>query len=531
MEFLTRRQQMSITRLLACLVGAVIVSGCEVNIPRDPHRITMAIARDVNSLDPAASFIVTNQLSIDLAYEKLVVAEVSQGSSTGRIVGQLAERWEQTPDGLTWTFFLRRGHRFDDGREVDAEAVKFSFERTLKLKLPPSQFLFFLRDVEVVDPFTVRFRLRTPLPFFLEVLAVPTSSIVNPRVMVNESKGDFGGRWLSTHTAGSGPYRVERFVRGEKVVLRTNPHAATKPSYFDEVNFVVIKDDATRAIQLAKGAVDIVDPLPGNAYRWLQKQPGVDLVDGLSPTVVFLHMNNERAPFKDPRVRKAISLAIDRDLIGQSIYRGKTRRLYGVLPEGVAGHDATLPLPEYDPKAARALLAEAGVESGTRVKLTIVGDNATGSAPTASAVLNQLVAIGLEVDVERISTAARTKIMKGDYDLTLQSINLDFPDPSIVFNFVYNSAMIGAANLSRYRNAAVDKLITRADQTLDSTERHRLYQEAQRIVVGDSPNAVLFQLDWPRAARSDISGINYNYAQPGFYNFATMRRDGKVPLQ
>ena len=523
-----QRSKSIIARLVALLACGLMISGCGIDIPRDPRRITMAIPRDVSSLDPAATFIVTNQLAMDLAYEKLVIAEVAQGKATGRMLGQLAERWEQASDGLSWTFYLRRGHRFDDGREVDAQAVKFSFDRILKLKLPPSQFLFFLKEIDVIEPFTVRFRLRTPLPFFLQVLAVPTSSIVNPGVMTFESKADFGSQWLSTHTAGSGSYRVERFVRGEKLVLRTNRYAASPPIYFNEINLVVVKDDTTRAIQLAKGAIDIVDPAPANTYPWLAKQSGVDLVDGLSPTIMFLHMNNERPLFRDPKVRQAISMAIDREQIGKAIYRGKTRLLHGVLPDGIPGFDPSLSLPAYDPRGARALLDEAGVAIGTRIKLTIVGDNATSSAPTASAVMNQLSAVGFDVVAERISTAARTKVMKGNYDLTLQSINLDFPDPSIVFNFVYNSAMIGAANFSRYRNPQLDKLIAQADQKLDATERANLYQQAQRIVVNDYPTVVMFQLDWPRAARSEIAGINYNYAQPGFYNFATMHRELKA---
>jgi ABC-type transport system substrate-binding protein len=93
-------------------------------------------------------------------------------------------------DGLSWTFFLHPGHRFDDGSEVTAEAVKFSFERTLTLKAPPSQFLFFLRGVEAVAPYEVRFTLRTPVPFFLEVLAVPTASIINPKVMAQAKGAD-----------------------------------------------------------------------------------------------------------------------------------------------------------------------------------------------------------------------------------------------------------------------------------------------------------------------------------------------------
>ena len=212
------------------LLTASCLVACDVSdIARDPKRITMAVSRDITSLDPALTFITANQLAMNLAYEKLVVAEVVDGKPTGGMMGQLAESWDVSADGLTWTFFLRQGHRFDDGSEVTAEAVKFSFERTLKLKAPPSQFLFFLRSVEAVATHEVRFTLRTPIPFFLQVLAVPTASIVNPRVLSQANGSDLGSRWLSTHTAGSGLYRVERFEMGQQVTLKLNPHAHRKP--------------------------------------------------------------------------------------------------------------------------------------------------------------------------------------------------------------------------------------------------------------------------------------------------------------
>lgn len=510
----------------ALLLAAISLAACDVSdIPRDPKRITMAVSRDISSLDPAATFILANQLAMNLAYEKLVVAEVADGKPTGRMLGQLAERWEASADGLVWTFFLRSGHRFDDGSEVTAEAVKFSFERTLTLKAPPSQFLFFLRSVEAVAPHEVRFTLRTPVPFFLEVLAVPTASIVNPKVLAKANGADFGSRWLSTQTAGSGPYRVSRFEKGQRVTLTPNPHAKRQPAYFTEVNFMTVKDDATRVIQLAKGAIDIVDPVSGASDAWVAARPGVDVVTGPSPTVAFLHMNNERPLFRDVRVRRAVSLAIDRELIGKAIYQGRASLLHGVLPAGVPGHDAELPLPVHDPEAARALLREAGVAPGTPVKFTVVGDG-SGASPLALAISSQLEAVGLKAVIERISTAARTKIMKGDFDITTQSINLDFPDPSIVFNFVYNSAMIGGANFPRYRNASVDKLIGQADRTIDREARAALYQQAQRIVLDEMPTVVLFQLDWQRAIGSDIQGVNYNFSQPTFYNFESMRRAG-----
>ncbi|MFM8509257.1 MAG: ABC transporter substrate-binding protein, partial [Betaproteobacteria bacterium] len=114
----------------AGLVAALMLAACDVSgIRSDPHRVTMAVSREITTLDPAATFVVSNQLAINQLYEKLVVAEMADGRPTGRIVGQLAERWSSSDDGLQWTFHLRRGHHFDDGSEVTADAVKFYFDR------------------------------------------------------------------------------------------------------------------------------------------------------------------------------------------------------------------------------------------------------------------------------------------------------------------------------------------------------------------------------------------------------------------
>ena len=177
---------------------------------------------------------------------------------------------------------------------------------------------------------------------------------------------------------------MERFEKGQQVTLKLNPYAHRKPVYFDEINFMTVKDDATRIIQLAKGAIDIVDPVASSVDDWLAVQPGVKIVVGLSPTVAFLHMNNERPLFRDVRVRRAISLAIDRELIGKALYKGRTSLLHGVLPAGVPGHDGTLALPRYDPPLARALLREAGVAPGTQIKFTVVGDGNSASSKSSS---------------------------------------------------------------------------------------------------------------------------------------------------
>ena len=511
-------------QILAFFLSAAMI-GCDVSgIPKEPRRITVAIPMDITTLDPATTFIVVNHTPANLAYERLVDFVVKDGRHTGEILGGLAKSWQSSNDGMEWTFTLNSGHRFDDGAEVTAEAVKFTFDRVRAMGLGPAQALWWMGDIKAIDRYAVQFQLKQPVPFFLKILALAPAGIINPQVMRHEINGDMAGGWLAENTAGSGPYRVARFARRERVVLEPNPFAKSPPQYFTEVNLAVIKDDTVRAIQLAKGDVDIMDPVSLHMIPWLKAQPNILYTSGLSPSVTFLHMNNERPPFTDPRVRQAVAQAIDRDLIIRSIFKGTAEIIRGALPAGVPGHDPDLSQPPYDLVAARALLVEAGVAPGAPITFTVVGDGNTPSA-LAIALRNNLTDLGFAVAIEQVAAASRVRILKGDYDVTLQTISLDFPDPWIVFNFVYNSAMIGAANMPRYANEQVDALLAQADGILDEDARVELYQKAQRLVMADMPTVPLFQIRRTVAVRSDARGLDYNFSQPFFYNFQSMRRE------
>jgi ABC-type transport system substrate-binding protein len=139
------------------------------------------------------------------------------------------------------------------------------------------------------------------------------------------------------------------------------------------------------------------------------------------------------------------------------------------------------------------------------------------------ALRESLRAIGFDVSIKQISAAARSQIFAGDFDITTQSISIDFPDPWIVFTFVYNSQMIGAGNMARYANPAVDALLARADAA-DGDARNALYREAQKIVCEDLPSIPLFQTSWGYAQRQDIAPFAYNYSTPMMLPIHTMQR-------
>ena len=487
--------------------GVATLGGCDVSgIPQDRRRLVMVVPQEISLLDPAVTLAVADLGASQAAYQRLLAPVIEKGMVTG-VTGDLAESWEWAPDRSLLTMRLRPGQRFDDGTPVGSDAVRFSFDRIAKQKMTASQALFWLGGIETPDPLTVRMRIAVYLPFIEHMLWHPGLSIINPRVVANAIDGDQGSGWLRSNSAGSGSYRIAGFEPRASVVLKPNPHAAKPPRFFREVVLRTVRDVSSRSMQIAAGDVDIVEFITTTQARWLEQKPQVQLVSGPSASIVFLHLNTENPVLKDVRVRRAIDLAIDRDAIIRSIYRGEAEVLHGLLPPGIPGADPTIPLPRHDLDAARALLKKAGVSPGTPLTITAVTDSGAPSGTTL-ALREQLAELGFTMSIREVSTAARSQIVAGNFDMTSQSLSLDFPDPWILFNFAFNSQSIGASNMSRYNNPDLDKLVARADRS-GPEERSRLYQEAQRKVLADLPSIPLFRMNWTYAQATDVAGGAY----------------------
>jgi peptide/nickel transport system substrate-binding protein len=513
----------------ALLAGsAAALGGCDVSgIPADPRRLVMVVPQEISLLDPAVTLAVADLGASQAAYQRLLAPVIENGMVTG-ITGDLAESWTWAPDRSLLTIRLKPGQRFDDGIPVTADAVRFSFERIVRQKMTASQALFWLGGMETPDPLTVKMRIAVYLPFIEHMLWHPGLSIINPAVMAHAVDGDQGSGWLRSNSAGSGSYRIAGFEPRASVTLKPNPHSANPPRFFQEIVLRTVRDVSSRSMQMAAGDADIVEFITTTQARWLEQKPKVRLVSGPSASIVFLHLNTENPVLKDVRVRRAIDLAINREAIIRSIYRGEAEILHGLLPLGIPGSDAGIPRPRHDLGAARTLLKEAGVPTGTPLTITAVTDSGAPSATTL-ALREQLAELGLAMSIREVSTAARSQIVAGDFDMTSQSLSLDFPDPWIMFNFAFNSQSIGATNMSRYNNPELDALVARADRS-EPEERNRLYQQAQRKVLADLPSIPLFRMNWTYAQGTDLAGGAYNFSSPQTHDFRAMYRIPKVDV-
>ncbi|MFV3076926.1 ABC transporter substrate-binding protein [Niveispirillum fermenti] len=505
--------------------GLLLLAGCGGDRAAVARRtLVIGKAGDLSGMDPAVTVQANDFAPIGLAYERLLRFRMQDGQPTGGLDGELAADWQGEDGGRSWLFALSPGHAFDDGTQVTAEAVRFSFDRALRIGRGVAQALDGLDRVEALNDMRVRFTLRGPNPVFPYILALLPMAVINPAVMAHERGGDLARGYLSERTAGSGPYRVKSWTRGQRVVLTANPYSLRPPRHFDRVVIKVVKDEAAWRTQLRKGDLDIFDNVAPDAAAPVSRLDGVTLLSRPTPAVIALIPNNERAPLDRPAVRRALALAVDAPRIADTIMAGRASPIHGLLPDGVPGQDSSIPVIMRDVAAARALLDAEGVGPGLRLTLSYVQASAASDA-VALALQSQLAEAGIDLRLEVLAPSAMAKVVKGDFDLTIFSWYADFPDPWPILKFALHSANKGEGlNLARYANPAVDALLEQAEATMEQAPRVALYGQAQRLAIMDQPFVPLFAPHGLMAHRRDLSGLEYSFWQPGLYNAARMGR-------
>jgi peptide/nickel transport system substrate-binding protein len=322
----------------ALLVGTLALSAAHLPLQTlsaaELDVLTLGKAGDPDNIDPAVTG-TNNSFTITYpAYERLV----KYNGSASDVIGELAESWEASPDATVWTFKIAKGHTFSDGTPVTAEAVKFSFERVVKVAKSQAKQFTQITKMELVDADTIRFTLENPSATFLSLLAGSGASIVNPAVMQHEVDGDMGQAYLADHTMGSGAYQVASWEKGQQIVLEANPHYAGK-AHLKKVVVRIIKDASARRLQLEKGDLDLVEDLPSDQLESLAGAEGVSIVDEPGFFVTYLYLNNKSAPLDNMKVRQAISSAMDYQGIIDGVLHGKAKQMRGAVPSGMWSHD------------------------------------------------------------------------------------------------------------------------------------------------------------------------------------------------
>ncbi|HLS16270.1 MAG TPA: ABC transporter substrate-binding protein [Paenalcaligenes sp.] len=473
---------------------------------------TLVIAKtaDPQTLDPAITMD-NNDWSITYpTYQNLV--RYQKGST--EVEGELAESWEASDDNLVWTFKLRSGQQFNDGSDVDAAAVKYTFDRLMRINQGPAEPFPEGLEVVVVDPLTVEFRLPRPFAPFLNTLANNGAGIINPAVEDAEGGAD---QYLSANTAGSGPFQLTKWDRGQSLVLEKNPHYGDTEPALERVVFRVVPESSARRLQLENGDLDIVNMLPVDQIEALQANDDLVIQEVPSLLVTYLYLNNRDGLFSDINARQAITYAIDYDGIIEGVLDNQGQQMTGPIPEGMWGHDESLAPIKQDLDKAQSYIDQV---SGAQEAVLLYSDRDPNWEPIALTVQANMAALGINVKLEKLANATmRDRLDKGDFDIALGNWSPDFADPFMFMNYWFDSERGGLpGNRAFYDNAQVDELIRKAAEISDQDERAKLYGQAQDIIMQEYPYVYLFQKAIHVGLRDNIQGYEYNPMLDDVYN-------------
>ena len=506
--------------LLAAALCAAIPSAFAA-VPKD--MLVIGKAADPQTLDPAVT-IDNNDWTVTYpAYQRLVKYKTDNGKGSTDVEGDLAENWQASDDGKTWTFTLRKGAQFDDGSPVTAEAVKLSFERLMRIKQGPSEAFPSGLKVDVVDPATVRFTLPESFAPFLHTLANDGASIINPAVL-KANAADDARAYLAEHTAGSGAYSLQRWQKGQQLVLVPNPHFSGNKPAFKRVTVKIIGESAARRLQLTKGDLDIADALPVDQFAALKKEDKVAVYDYPALRVTYLYLNNSKAPMNQADLRRAVSWATDYKGMVDGILGGNGKQMRGPIPDGMWGYDASAMQYSLDLDKAKAALEK--VKDKPASLTFLYSDNDPNWEPIALSTQASLGKLGINVKLEKLANATmRDRVGKGDYDIAIGNWSPDFADPYMFMNYWFESDKKGLpGNRSFYENKEVDALLQAALKTTDQAERTKDYQQAQKVVIDEAAYVYLFQKNYQLAMNKEVKGFTFNPMLEQVFNIATMSK-------
>ncbi|TPP05942.1 ABC transporter substrate-binding protein [Rhizobium glycinendophyticum] len=479
------------------------VAGAQ-DTPAKGGDIVVTYKDDITTLDPAIGYDWVNWSMIKSLYSRLMDYE----PGTANLVPSLAETFDVSPDGLTYTFKLRPGVKFSNGRTVVASDVKYSIERAVNPKTQGPGAGFFgaiagfdavsggtsetLSGIETPDDQTVIFKLSRPDATFLHVLAINFASVV-PKEAVEAANGDFGKQ-----PVGSGTFILKDWTIGQKLVFDRNPDYFNKDlPYIDKVTVEVGQEPLVALLRLQKGEVDIAgDGIPPAKFLEIKNSPeGAQMiVDGEQLHTGYLTLNTKIKPLDDVKVRQAINMAVNKERITR-ILNGRATPANQPLPPLMPGYDKGFTGYAYDVEKAKALLAEAGYPDG--FETVLFSTNTDPQPRIAQAIQQDLAAIGIKAEVRAL--AQGNVIAAGGTEGEAPMVwsggmawIADFPDPSNFYGPILGcaGAVQGGWNWSWYCNEALDKRAIEADSMSDPdkvAERQAAWGKIFTDIMADAP--------------------------------------------
>jgi peptide/nickel transport system substrate-binding protein len=475
--------------------------------PGDTLRVGIGIQPDTLEVSQVTNTAVASLLGH-------VVETLISVDENGRVVPQLAESWEVSPDGREYTFHLPQGVTFQDGAPLNADAVVWNINRlTEKVALAAdcaaaSQQLEAVQTVKSVNTSTVRITLSHPVPNFLPTFSWVAYGILSPR---SESLPG-NKRFNIQHPVGTGPYAFTELTNDQLQLTRFEGYRGEQP-YFKKLAFKFISSPGERQEKLAADQLDVALLPTVQHFSKLAQDTRFEVLAKPSSRTVFVNLNNQKPPFNDVRVRRAVNLAVDKQALIDQVLLGNGTLMDSPMASSLAGYCTTGSY-AYDPTAARALLAEAKVAPGTHLRMLTPRGRYLEDEAVAQRVAGYLRDVGFTVTVE----AVEWPVLMGELYRPPQQVTADMhvfgwaptvPDAGWQLPQLYDSKKWppnGAAS-SFYKNPAVDKLLDAARLELSPVTRNKQYCEAEQKIWDDAPAIFLWAQNSQLVSRAGLTNI------------------------
>jgi ABC-type transport system substrate-binding protein len=463
------------------LFSTELIDGAE--RPSQGGRLVFAIRNDITSLNPFIRTSSTNYYVRGLAYEALLDFD-----KTGKLVPSLAHSWSISPDGKSYTFKLRPGVKFHNGKEMTAEDVKWSADYALEPKNTASGFtiLKHLQAVNVKDGLTIEFVLKQPMGAFLNLLAMVRSFPVVPKDSVPE-----GSAKVLTPPPGTGPFVFKEYKPSrEMIFVRNKAYWQKGLPYLDELVLKPVTDDQVRFISVRSGDLDMIERTPYAAVRKLLAGGSSDLKISEVKYAGYRRMlfNVADPPFNNLKLRQAVLYALDKKKYIEGAFWGLGQPVDQVFPQESPWR-VKLPEVKTDPAKARALLKEAGIGPDLEVELT----GLKSEEEELQVIQQQLIAAGFKAKILVIERGARgSREGRGDFMMVLSGSDIpNDPEEEYPSEFGCAEEEVKAKNrtenTSGYCNPEVDRLMEEASKITDQKKRYELYARVTRILHEEIP--------------------------------------------
>ena len=485
---------------------------------------------EVASIDPQKVEGVPESNVIRDLFEGLVNSDAN-----GNVVPGVAESWDNK-DNKVFTFHLRHNAKWSNGDPVTAHDFVYSFRRAVD-PATASPYSWYLEmttmknaaaiiagkkdkstlGVKALDDYTFQVTLDTPVPYFVKMMGHTTVKPVNQKVVEK-----WGDEWTKPeHFVGNGAYTLSKWVVNERMVLKRNPNYwDNKHTVINTVTYLPIENQVSEMNRFLSGEIDITSTVPLEQFRRLKKEHPNELKITGSLCTYYYGFNNQRKPFNDVRVRKALSYAIDRDIITKAILGQGQKPAYGLTPEIVSGFNPVMPAygtwtQKQRVQKAKELLKEAGFDKSHPLKFTLLYNTSENHKKLATAIQSMWkkeLGVDISLENQEWKTFLDTR-REGNYDVTRAGWCGDYNEASTFLSLMQSN---NASNDQRYKSAEYDAVMHKAQQSTSEAERTKLYSEAEKILAKDMPIAPIYQY------------VNTALVQPQVGGYAMHNAEGKV---